>query len=101
MAEIYRAKEAFSFEGVNGVPRVIAPGNLISSDDPDFKGKEHLFEPVETSVASEQARRTGVEDASARTAVEDASAEPNARRSVSTTSTQKPTTVARVRGGKE
>jgi hypothetical protein len=76
MSEIYRAKEAFTFNGKNGVPRVFTAGVLISSDDPDYKGKEHLFEPVEVAAARPVARASGVEDASA---------EPNVKRSVSTT----------------
>jgi hypothetical protein len=56
MADIYRAREAFAFTGKNGVPRVITPGSLISADDPDYKGREHFFEPVE--VAATRATET-------------------------------------------
>ena len=51
MAEIRRAIEAFAFTGKNGVPRVITPGTLMAVDDPDFKGKESFFEPVEVAAA--------------------------------------------------
>jgi hypothetical protein len=47
MPDIYRAKEAFSLPS----HRVIVPGDLLSSDDPDFKGREHLFEPVAAAAA--------------------------------------------------
>jgi hypothetical protein len=32
------------------VPRNFAPGDLIASDDPGFKGREHLFQPVEVAA---------------------------------------------------
>lgn len=71
MADVYRARSAFAFTDKQGVPRVITVGHLMSSDDPNFKGKEKLFEPVETAAA----RAAGVEDATA---------EPGALRSLST-----------------
>ncbi|OIN79761.1 hypothetical protein [Mycobacterium malmoense] len=46
MTEVFRATEPFAFTGHAGVPRIIRPGDLVSSDDPDFKGREHLFEPA-------------------------------------------------------
>ncbi|MCV7100077.1 hypothetical protein [Mycobacterium palustre] len=49
MAEIYRAKEPFTFTGHSGLPRTFTPhgdNSLIADDDPDFKGREHLFEPA-------------------------------------------------------
>ncbi len=75
---VYRAKEGFSYDDKDGVPRIVVAGSLISDSDPGFKGRESLFEPVEEHVVAESARRRGKP-------VEDASAEPNARRSVSTT----------------
>ncbi|PVA66211.1 hypothetical protein [Mycobacteroides abscessus] len=75
---VYRAKEGFSYDDTNGVPRIVAAGSLMSDNDSGFKGRENLFEPVEAHVVAESARRRGK-------SVEDASAEPNARRSVSTT----------------
>lgn len=49
----------------------------MAGDDPGFKGRQHLFEPVEVATA----RQAG-HDMSRRASVEDASAEPNAKRSV-------------------
>jgi hypothetical protein len=74
MAEIRRAIEAFAFTNHTGCPRVITPGVLMSTDDPDYKGKESLFEPVEVAAARPGLRAAGI--------VEDTSAEPNAKRSV-------------------
>lgn len=71
MSEIFRAKEPFACADGNGVVRSIAPGALFSVDDPIYKGRRHLFEPVEVAAA----RAAGVEDATA---------EPGALRSVST-----------------
>jgi hypothetical protein len=69
MTEVFRAKEPFSFTGHGGVPRIFTPhgeNSLISSDDPDYKGREHLFE---------------LAMASANRASETASAAPGERRS--------------------
>ena len=44
------AIEAFAFTGCDGVPRVVTPGTLMAVDDPDYKGREALFE-VETAAA--------------------------------------------------
>lgn len=86
MAEVFRAREAFAYTDKQGVPRVVAPGHLMSSNDPNFKGKEHLFEPVEVAAA----REAHTTDSN----VETATAEPGARRSVSTPK-------RRGRGGKD
>ena len=75
MADIYRANQAFAFTSKTGVPRVFSPGTEISSDDPDFKGKEHLFELVGASL--NRARRVLSGD---RGAVETATAEPGEKR---------------------
>lgn len=75
---VFRAREAFAYTDKQGVPRVIRPGDLVSSDDPNFKGKEHLFETVEVAAA----RAAGVETAT----VETTTAEPGERRSLSTPS---------------
>lgn len=72
MADVYRAREPFAYTDKQGVPRSVAAGDLMSSDNPDFKGKEKLFEPVETAAA----RSAGV--------VEEATAEPGALRSITT-----------------
>ncbi len=61
MADVYRAREAFAYTDKQGVPRVVTAGHLMSSNDPDFKGKEHLFEPVEVAAA----RVASVEQATA------------------------------------
>lgn len=79
---VFRAKEPFAFDGKDGVPRVITAGSLMSDADPDFKGKEQLFEPVE--VAAERVVK-------ARTGVEEATSEPNTKRSVSTVKKGGPT----------
>lgn len=70
MGEIYRAVEAFAFVDERGVPRSVAPGDLMSTDDPGFAKRKHLFERVEVAVA----RQAGTETASA---------EPNEKRSLS------------------
>ncbi|OMC02168.1 hypothetical protein [Mycolicibacterium fortuitum] len=74
---VFRAKEGFSYDDKDGVPRIVVPGTLMSDSDPGFKGRESLFEPVEAHVVAESARRRGKQ-------VEDTSAEPNSRRSIST-----------------
>ena len=51
MPDIFRATQAFAFTDKSGTPRSICAGDLISADDPNFKGKEHLFEPVEVAAA--------------------------------------------------
>jgi hypothetical protein len=85
MAEIYRAKEAFAFDGKDGVPQVVRPGDLMSDGDPNFKGKEQLFEKVEVAAQRAVDRPKGkTEEATAKPKVEEATAEPNAKRSVST-----------------
>jgi hypothetical protein len=75
---IFSANQPFTFTGKNGVPRVITPGVLMSDDDPDYKGKEQFFEPIEVAAARPALSASG------RGGVEDASAEPNTKRSVST-----------------
>jgi len=67
MPEVFRAIEPFSLPERNGVSRTIRTGDLVSDDDPDFKGREHLFEP-----AIKAANR----------ALETASAAPGERRSL-------------------
>ncbi|OBK09010.1 hypothetical protein A5746_00835 [Mycolicibacterium conceptionense] len=71
-----RAKEAFSYNDVNGVPVNVAAGALFDANDPDVKKRAHLFEEPEVAAARRKRRNSGVEDATA---------EPGARRSVSTT----------------
>lgn len=76
---LYSANQAFTFTSKNGVPRVITKGVLMDDSDPDFKGRESLFERVE--VAAERPAK----QASGR-GVEEATAEPNTKRSISTVS---------------
>lgn len=80
MADMYRAKEPFAFTSKGGLPRIITAGFVMFSDDPDFKGKEHLFEPVE--AAAIRGRRVRAGDASAVDATETATAAPGERRDV-------------------
>ena len=47
---VLRVREPFSFDEPNGVQRVMRTGDLVDASDPLIKGKEHLFEPVETTV---------------------------------------------------
>lgn len=84
MAEYFRAREPFHIQGKNGLPRTFTPDQVISSDDPDFKGREHLFEPVEASVQRVTESR-GPSGPSAARAAETASAAPGEKR-VRTTS---------------
>lgn len=62
-----RCKSSFA-ASVRGVPRVMKVGSLVNDDDPVLKGREHLFEDVDTYVQERAAR------------VEDASAAPGRRR---------------------
>lgn len=79
---VFRAKEAFALPGPIG--RVVRAGDLMSDGDPEFKGRAHLFEQVEDSVAQDNARRAGVDDLRAEPTSETATAEPNSKRSIST-----------------
>lgn len=62
----YRCKHPFAFD-VDGVSRVVAVDEVVSSDDPAFAkrqelfGNGDLFEPLEDYLS----RRTGVEQATA------------------------------------
>lgn len=53
---ILRCTEPFAADGV-----IVTMGQLIDSGHPVVKGREHLFEPVETFVS----RRSGSETATA------------------------------------
>jgi hypothetical protein len=68
---IKRCKTSFAASVGGGVPRVIKAGALVQDDDPIIKGREHLFEDVDTFVQKRRAR------------VEAATAEPGAQRSLS------------------
>lgn len=67
---IKRCKASFSVS-VNGVPRVITAGTLLDTSDPVIKGREALFEDVDTYM-SERAPQP----------VERATAEPGERRNL-------------------
>lgn len=60
---VLRCRESYAFDTPQGVSRVIRVGDLLDSDDPDVRGREHLFEAVE--VASARLRGTTSETATA------------------------------------
>jgi hypothetical protein len=66
--------QPFAFTDHTGCPRVVHVGELMADSDKDFKGRESMFEPVETAAARPALRAAGV--------MEDATAEPNTKRSV-------------------
>lgn len=70
-----RAREPFSYNDINGVPRNVSAGDLFDSADRNVKGRELLFEAVEVDIDRRRKAAAGVEDATA---------EPGERRSVST-----------------
>jgi hypothetical protein len=72
---LFSANQAFTFTGKNGVPRPFTKGVLMDDSDPDFKGRESLFEPVEVAAGRPAKQASGVEEATA---------EPNTKRSIST-----------------
>lgn len=71
---VLRVKESFS---PAGSVHVYAAGALVDSDDPIVKGREHMFEAVEATVARQQQtpeqREAGV--------IESATAAPGEKRS--------------------
>lgn len=67
---IKRCKASFSVS-VNGTPRVVTAGTLLDGADPVIKGREALFEDVDTYM-TERAPQP----------VERATAEPGERRSL-------------------
>ena len=70
MAEVFRCKEPFSYD-VKGIPTVVRLGDLVTDDDPRFRGHEQFFERGEDAAASGRA-------------VERATAEPGGARVLST-----------------
>jgi hypothetical protein len=78
---LFAANQAFCFDGPDGVPRMFTKGELISDNDPGYKGREALFEPVEVAAERPIKQAAGL---GGEVEVEDASAEPNAKRSLST-----------------
>lgn len=85
MADYFHAREPFNIRGKNGLPRTFMPAEVISSDDPDFKGHEKMFEPISESVDRATQSRAGRHGAAR--AAETASAAPGEKRSRSTTIT--------------
>lgn len=70
---IKRCKSSFA-ASVDGTPRMYNVGQLVDSSDPVIKGREALFEDVETHVAEKAAHRSS--------GAERATAEPGEKRSV-------------------
>ncbi|WP_406730898.1 hypothetical protein [Streptomyces sp. NBC_01794] len=70
---IKRCVAAFA-ASADGTPRMYTVGLLVDASDPIIKGREHLFEDVETHVADKAARQAPK--------VEQATAEPGEKRSV-------------------
>lgn len=66
---IKRCRASFAVS-VGGVPRMVTVGQLVEASDPVIKGREHLFEDVETHVSDRALK------------VEQATADPGERRSV-------------------
>jgi len=66
---IKRSKVSFAVT-VRGVPKVINAGHLVEDGDPLLKGREHLFEDVETHLSDRSA------------SVEQATAAPGEKRTV-------------------
>lgn len=71
---IKRCTSAFA-ASVDGAPRMYTVGQLVDAADPVIKGREALFEDVETHMAGKAARQAP--------RVEQATAEPGEKRSVS------------------
>ncbi|WP_328941524.1 hypothetical protein OG259_07575 [Streptomyces sp. NBC_00250] len=67
---IKRCKAAFA-ANINGAPHMFTVGQLVADDHPVIKGREALFEDVETYVSDRSASR-----------VEQATAAPGEKRSV-------------------
>ena len=70
---IKRCVAAFA-ASVDGVPRMYTVGMLVDASDPVIKGREGLFEDVDTHMADKAARQAP--------RVEQATAEPGEKRSV-------------------
>jgi hypothetical protein len=70
---IKRCVAAFA-ASVDGTPRMYTVGQLVDASDPVIKGREGLFEDVETHMADKAARQAP--------RVEQATAEPGEKRSV-------------------
>lgn len=78
---IKRVKESFAYSGPDGNTVMMTAGTLVDIDSFDIKGKELLFEDVETYVhRQEEAKKAQSVKAPK---VEAATAEPGAKRDVS------------------
>lgn len=64
-----RVREAFAVPQ-GGISRVMRPGDLVRDDDPIVKGREGLFEPIESAVSRNEVR------------VEQATGAPGEKRSI-------------------
>lgn len=51
------AREGFAFTSRDGMPRVFSPGDLCDDQDPDYRGREHLFQPAEEATIMATSRR--------------------------------------------
>lgn len=58
MAEFYRVREPFWLTTKQGVPRVCTAGEILSSDDPDLKGREQFCDKLTDFIARTQAAVT-------------------------------------------
>lgn len=72
--EVYRCTESFTTWSAAGVPRVLAAGDEVLSDDPAVKTHAQFFEPAAARLV-------------ARRVVEQATAEPGRKRARSATVT--------------
>ncbi|MFI0481737.1 hypothetical protein [Actinomadura sp. 9N215] len=62
---VKRCKSAFTVWTAEGVPRVVAGGDLVDDDDPIYRGREHFFEDASEYVAARVEKAADVEDATA------------------------------------
>lgn len=67
---VKRCRAAFTVWNPDGMPRVVAGGDLVDDQDPILKTHGHLFEDVDAYVAERSSQ------------VEQATAEPGERRAV-------------------
>jgi hypothetical protein len=77
--EYFHPQEPFTIQGRDGLPRTFTPDQVIADDDPDYKGREQLFEPVSKSVERASQSRSSGGPMAAR-AAETASAAPGEKR---------------------
>lgn len=75
---VYRVTEGFAIDK-DGRSYVMKPGDLVDARHPAYKGREHLFEPVDTAHVRDALSRTRT-SASASDALEIATAGPGEKR---------------------